>query len=154
MKAQANKHKTEVEFQEGDAVCVKLQPYWQSYVIPRACHKLVAKYFRPFYIVAKIGKVAYKLQLHPNSQVHPVFHVSQLKKHIGMVPIQSFMPDINENGLIRIEPIAILDKRLGRKVNHAEVYVLTQWSNTPREKATWELYLNIEKRFPHFNLQA
>jgi len=106
-------------------------------VVPRACHKVVAKYFRPFFIVAKIGKVAYKLQLHSNSQVHPVFHVFQLKKHIGTVPVQSFMPDIDESGLIRIEATAVLDKRLGRKVNHAEVYVLIQWSNTPREEATW-----------------
>lgn len=95
-------------------------------MVSRACHKLAAKYFGPFTIVAMIRKVACKLQLPPNSKVYRIFHVSQLKKHVGTTPVQSFMPDIDENGLIIAEPVAVLDRRLGRKGNHAEVYVLIQ----------------------------
>lgn len=66
-------------------------------VATRSNHKLSFKYFGPYTIVQRIGKVAYKLLLPPNSTVHPVFHVSQLKKVVGVAPSQSIsstLPDI------------------------------------------------------------
>ena len=68
--------------------------------------------------------------------------------------IQEYMPKINEEGLIQAQPVAILDRKLGKQGNWTVVYILVQWSNMPREKATWELYSDIEKRFPQFNLQT
>ena len=119
----------------------------------RTCHKLAAKYFGPFSITARVGKVAYKSQLPPTSKVHLVFHISQLKRHLGSA-VQSYMPEIDEDGLIQAEPLAVLDKKLGKSGNRAVVYVLIQWSNAPKEEATWELYPDVEKKFPQFNLQA
>ena len=65
MKAQADKHRVDKEFQLGNLVYVKLQPYRQSSVVARVCHKLATKYFGPFPISARVGKVAYRLQLPP-----------------------------------------------------------------------------------------
>jgi transposase InsO family protein len=76
MKSQADKRRSEREFQVGDKVYLKLQPYVQSSVATRANHKLSFKYFGPYTILEKIGKVAYKLQLPPSATVHPVVHVS------------------------------------------------------------------------------
>jgi hypothetical protein len=43
--------------------------------------KLAPRYVGPFKIVDRRGEVAYKLELPPQlSDVHDVFHVSQLKK--------------------------------------------------------------------------
>ena len=44
-------------------------------------HNLVRKYEGPFKIVAKVGKISYKLELPPHLRIHPVFHASVLKPY-------------------------------------------------------------------------
>ena len=45
--------------------------------------KLAPRYFGPFEIRSKVGEVAYRLVLPPKlSRIHPVFHVSILRKYI------------------------------------------------------------------------
>ncbi|XP_073360410.1 uncharacterized protein [Aegilops tauschii subsp. strangulata] len=80
MKVQADKHRTERSFEVGEFVFLKLQPYLQSSVAPRANHELAFKFYGPFQIIARVGEVAYELALPVSSKVHPVFHVSLLKK--------------------------------------------------------------------------
>jgi hypothetical protein len=83
MKHQADKGRSERQFEVGDKVFMKLQPYVQSLVANRANQKLSFKFFGPFEIQQKVGSVAYKLSLPPSS-IHLMFHVSQLKKAIGV----------------------------------------------------------------------
>ncbi|GJV39704.1 hypothetical protein Tco_1418144 [Tanacetum coccineum] len=51
----------------------------------RASQKLSAEYYGPFQVIAKVGAVAYTLKVLPNAAIHPTFHVSLLKKHIGPI---------------------------------------------------------------------
>jgi hypothetical protein len=76
MKKQADKNRTEHEFAVGTMVYLKLQPYVQSSVLPRANLKLSFKYFGPFKVLEKIRKVAYRLELPDHSAIHPMIHVS------------------------------------------------------------------------------
>jgi hypothetical protein len=64
-------------------VYVKIQPYVQSSLAQRSNQKLSFKFFGPYRILERIGSVAYCLELPVSSSVHPVFHVSQLKKSVG-----------------------------------------------------------------------
>jgi hypothetical protein len=104
MKAIANVKRLERVFQIGGLVLLKLQPYAQSTVVNRPCPKVVIKYFGPYKIVAKIGAAAYKLELPENCQVHPVFHVSQLKPYTTdytptFIPLQAVVePDTTCRG--------------------------------------------------------
>ena len=120
----------------------------------RTNHKLAAKFFGPFQVLSKVGPVAYKLELPPHSKIHPVFPISQLKKKVGSHPILSTLPDVDDQGLLTAELVAVLDRRLGKQGKSSAVYVLIQWSHAPKEEATWDLYDDIANRFPQFQLEA
>ena len=57
------------------------------------------------------------------------------------------VPEVNELVLLATEPVAILDRRLGKKGNKGVVYLLVQWSNKPKEEATYELYQTLQLNF-------
>jgi hypothetical protein len=56
--------------------------------------------------------VAYQLALPSHSKIHPVFHVSCLKKVIGTkCQTQTNLPELDEEGSIWLQPQAVLDQR-------------------------------------------
>lgn len=92
MKKQADLKRSERQFAVGDLVYLKLQPYVQSSVARRAHHKLAFRFFGPYRVLARVGKVAYRLQLPEGAAVHPVFHVSQLKQSAGTEVVSQSLP--------------------------------------------------------------
>lgn len=82
MKQQADKRRTEREFEVGDWVYLKLQHYRHSSIALRKNLKLCAKYYGPFQVLQRIGQIAYKLLVPLTTNVHPIFHVSRLKKNV------------------------------------------------------------------------
>ena len=100
------------------------------------CLKLATKYFGPYKVLVKMGAVAYKLELPFDSKVHPVFHISQLKKHVRKHPVQSELPLLDANGVLSKKPIAILDHKINKRRSKAITEVLVQWSNCFLEDVT------------------
>ena len=137
----------------GDMVYLKIQPYRHSYFSIHRSLKLHSKYYGPFRVLEKIGKVAYKILLLPDTcQLHPVFHVSQLKKHIGpkVVPTPD-LPLIDAHANIKVAPLDILERRMIPRHNEPVVQWLIQWSNLPASEATWEDASFIRRVFPSFH---
>lgn len=146
MKHQADKKRSERSFAVGDMVFLKLQPYVQSSVAPRAHHKLLFKYYGPYKVLARVGEVAYYLDLPSTSRIHPVIHVSQLKQAVGAnVQIQPILPSPLD--IVQV-PTRILQRRLRQKGPVAVSQALVQWSGQPESLATWEDFDELKQRFP------
>ena len=127
---------------------LKLQPYRQASVAIRKNLKLASKFYGPYQIVKKIGPMAYKLRLPPTTKIHPVFHISQLKKKVGKQTIPSIDPPLcSSNGQPLVEPVAVLDRRMIKRGNKAAIQILVQWVNLLPEEATWEDFQFIKSQF-------
>jgi len=112
MKQQVDQHPSERQFQEGDQVFLRLQPYKQTSLKDKGCHKLSPKLYGPYQVLQRIGEVAYKLALPPTAKIHLVFHVSCLKKVIGNnCRIQTSLPELDEEGSIWLQPEQVLNTR-------------------------------------------
>ena len=118
MKTQADKHRVDRQFQVGDHVLLKLQPYAQSSVVNRPFPKLAFKYFGPYKVLEKIGLAAYRLELSDGSLVHPDFHISQLKPITpNYTPVYSDIPLLSDLSAVALAPETVLDRRLVKKSN-------------------------------------
>ena len=132
MKKQADKHRSERSFEVGDMEFLKLQPYVQSSLAPRANQKLAIQFFGPFPVISRVGSVAYKLQLPGSSLVHSVFHVSQLKKAKGEShQVTASLPD---QSLWSI-PERILQRRSITCGARSIQQLLIKWSGVPESLA-------------------
>ena len=67
MKFYADSKRTEREFTVGDWVYLRLQPYRQATEALCRNLKLAPRFFGQFQVLARIGSVAYRLQLPPSS---------------------------------------------------------------------------------------
>ncbi|GJT28501.1 ty3-gypsy retrotransposon protein [Tanacetum coccineum] len=112
MEMQGNRSRREVEFNVGDKVLVKLQPYHQITLARRLSNKLAKRYYGPFEILERVGKVAYRLGLPPTSKIHPVFHVSLLKPFIGEgIDGVPNLPEEDHKGQLVDQPLAVCATR-------------------------------------------
>ncbi|KAK9070431.1 hypothetical protein SSX86_010833 [Deinandra increscens subsp. villosa] len=148
MVQQANKKRKDKQFQIGDWVYLRLQDYRQQSVEGRSNHKLSKRFFGPYKILERIGKLAYRLELPSSSRIHPVFHVALLKKSFTSTPdtssdLQGFGSDIDVSTL----PEDILQIRMN---NQGQKEVLVKWEHKPLEDSSWELLDNFLTDFPFF----
>lgn len=154
MKSQADKKRRDVQFEVGDLVLVRLQPYRQHSVVLRKHQKLAMRFFGPFEVVAKVGAVAYKLKLPETAKIHSVFHVSQLKLFRGETtePYLSFPLNSNEMGPIQM-PKAVLKTRMIVQGQQTISQALILWEDNDAAAATWENVEEFKSNYPFFNLE-
>lgn len=154
MRTQANKHRKERHFDVGDLVFLKLKLNRQQSVMNRVNPKLSARYYGPFEIMEKIGEVAYRLQLPPNSKIHPVFHVSLLKRVVGKYRVEEDLPTgLEDDRAELLIPEVIVDTRENTKKGKVTKQVLVQWKGKNVDEATWEDEVIIRSQFPEFSLE-
>jgi hypothetical protein len=112
MKKFADMKRTERTFEVGDMVYLKMQPYRETALGLRNALKLTSKWYGPYRVMKKVGQVAYQLQLPPKTLLHDVFHVNQLKKHLGKQAVPNpNLPLVTPDGKVKTTPLAILARR-------------------------------------------
>nr|KYP54513.1 hypothetical protein KK1_000701 [Cajanus cajan] len=112
------------------------------------------KYFGPFEVVSRIGTVAYKLKLPDAAKIHPIFHISLLKKFFGNSP-QPYVPlpiTTNELGPI-VQPWKVLAYRTILRQSRQVPQVLIQCERSELQEAVWEDVDIMKESYPHFNLE-
>jgi hypothetical protein len=155
MKMQADQSRKDVVFNVGDYVYLKLQPYRQNSVNFRRSLKQSPRFFGPYRVLARVGSVAYRLELPVGSLIHDVFHVSLLKKHVGtLAPASPVLPPISKDSTLLPQPEAILDKRIIQKGRYRpRKELLVKWVGAPVEDATWENQWRFSRSYPEFILE-
>ncbi|MCI46457.1 hypothetical protein A2U01_0067697, partial [Trifolium medium] len=104
----------------------------QKSVVTRINAKLSAKYYGPYPIIEKIGAVAYKLKLPIGSRIHPVFHVSLLKKAVGEYHEDEELPALMDDDQVEhYEPEVVLATRKIRQHGEEVKQVLVHWKGKP-----------------------
>ncbi|KAA3472890.1 reverse transcriptase [Gossypium australe] len=137
MRQQADKHRTDHIFDEGD---------W--HLVRKVLNKkLASKIFGPYRVVNRIGKIPTTTRL----EVPPTFHVLQLKKHVGTAPMQPALPVMDDQGSWANEPIRIIDRRTVKRGNAAAIEVLVEWANSFPKDVTWEPLKKLKMVYPHFD---
>ncbi|GJU59686.1 putative reverse transcriptase domain-containing protein [Tanacetum coccineum] len=93
-KSYADVRRKPLEFQVGDKVMLKVSP-WKGVIHCGKRGKLNSLYIGPFKILAKVGTVAYRLELPEKlRRVHSTFHVSNLKKNLSDEIVAKLLDEI------------------------------------------------------------
>ncbi|GJY12398.1 putative reverse transcriptase domain-containing protein [Tanacetum coccineum] len=115
-KSYVDKRLKPLEFKVGDMVLLKVSP-WKGAVHFRKRGKLSPRYIGPFKILARVGPVAYTLELLEELKgIHSTFHVSNLKKCLAEGDVVVPMDEIQLDDKLHMieEPEEIIDKEVKR----------------------------------------
>ena len=114
--------------------------------------KLAPRYIGPFEIKSRVGEVAYRLVLPPElSWIHPVFHVSMLKKYISdpSLVLQPQTVELTEDLTYKEYLLAIMDRQI-RQLRTKEIpMVKVLWSNHTIEDCMWETETAMRDSYPY-----
>ncbi|KAI3712432.1 hypothetical protein L1987_70988 [Smallanthus sonchifolius] len=124
----------------GDLVLLKVSP-WKGVVHFGKKGKLAPRYVGPFKILKRIGKVAYKLELPPSlGNVHPTFHVSNLKKCLADENLHIPLDDVHIDETMHFveKPEEIMDREIKRLKRSRIPIVKVRWESKRGPEFTWE----------------
>ncbi|GJZ32423.1 hypothetical protein Tco_0577859 [Tanacetum coccineum] len=114
--------------------------------------KLSLRYIEPFKILARVGLVAYTLELPEElKRIHNMFHVLNLKKCLAEGDIVVPMDEIQLDDKLHMieEPVKIVDREVKRLKQSRIPIVKVHWNSQRGLEFTWERENQIKKKYPH-----
>ncbi|GJW34292.1 putative reverse transcriptase domain-containing protein [Tanacetum coccineum] len=133
-KSYADLKRKPMEFEIGDRVMLKVSP-WKGVVRFIKRGKLKPRYVGPFKVLAKVGDVAYRLELPQElSRVHSTFHVSNLKKCYSDEPLVMSLDVIHVDDKLQFveEPVEIMEWEIKRLKRSRIPLVKVRWNSEER----------------------
>ncbi|GJZ39458.1 putative reverse transcriptase domain-containing protein [Tanacetum coccineum] len=130
-KSYADLKRKPMEFKVGDRVMLKVSP-WKGVVRFGKRGKLNPRYVGPFKVLAKVGKVSYRLELPQElSRVHHTFHVSNLKKCYADEPLAMPLEGIHVDDKLQFveEPVEIMEREIKRLKRSRIPLVKVRWNS-------------------------
>nr|GFB91358.1 putative reverse transcriptase domain-containing protein [Tanacetum cinerariifolium] len=109
---------------------LKVSP-WKGVIRFGKRGKLNPRYIGPFKILAKVGTVAYRLELPKQlSRVHSTFHVSKLKKCMVDEPLAIPLYEIQVDDKLNFieEPVKVMDREVKRLKQSRIPIVKVRWN--------------------------
>nr|GEV53778.1 putative reverse transcriptase domain-containing protein [Tanacetum cinerariifolium] len=140
-----------LEFQVGDKVMLKVSS-WKVVIRFGKRGKLNPRYIGPFKILAKVGTVAYRLELPEQlSRVHSTFHISKLKKCMADEPLAIPLDEIQVDDKLNFieEPVEIMDREVKRLKQSCISIVKVSWNSIRGPEFTWERKDQMQKKYPN-----
>ncbi|GKE37475.1 putative reverse transcriptase domain-containing protein [Tanacetum coccineum] len=130
-KSYADVRRKPLEFQVGDMFMLKVSP-WTGVIRFGKRGNLNPRYVRPFKILAKVGTVAYQLELPEQLiRVHCSFDVSNLKKCLSdetvIIPLDEIQID-NKLKFVE-EPVKIIDHEIKHLKQSRIPIVKVRWNS-------------------------
>ncbi|GJY77099.1 hypothetical protein Tco_0482215 [Tanacetum coccineum] len=140
-----------LEFQVGDRVMLRVSPR-KGVICFGKRGKLNPQYIGPFKILARIGPVAYKLELLEElSNVHSAFHVSNIKKCLSeenlVIPMKELRLDDKLNFMEEL--VEIMDREVKQLRQSRIPIVKVRWNSKKGPEFTWEREDQIRSKYPH-----
>nr|GEW52527.1 putative reverse transcriptase domain-containing protein [Tanacetum cinerariifolium] len=130
-KSYANRRTKPLEFKVGDMVMLKVSP-WKGIVRFEKHKKLSPRYIRPFRILARVGPVAYTLELPEELKgIHSTFFVSNLTKCLAEGDIFVLMDEIQLDDKFYMieEPVEVVDREVKRLKQSRIPIVKVHWNS-------------------------
>uniref|UniRef100_A0A1U7XEZ6 Uncharacterized protein LOC104238057 n=2 Tax=Nicotiana sylvestris TaxID=4096 RepID=A0A1U7XEZ6_NICSY len=150
-KSYADKRRRDLVFTIGYKVFLRVSPMKGVMRFGKR-GKLSPRFRGPYEILDRVKAVAYRLALPPKlSFIHPVFHVSMLRKCISNSSQVLEAPTIllDEKLSYEEEPMAIVDRQVRKLRSKEIVFVKVLWRNHAVEEATWEIEDNMRVKYPY-----
>ncbi|GJZ52659.1 hypothetical protein Tco_0607174 [Tanacetum coccineum] len=130
-KSYADRRTKPLEFEVKDMVLLKVSP-WKGSVHFGMRGKLSLCYIRLFKILARVGPVAYTLELPEELKgIHSTFHVSNLKKYLPDENLIILLDEIQLDDKLHFieEPIKIVDREVKRLKQSRIPIVKVHWNS-------------------------
>nr|GEX57814.1 putative reverse transcriptase domain-containing protein [Tanacetum cinerariifolium] len=130
-KRYADKRTKPLEFEVDDMVLLKVSP-WKGTMRFGKREKLSPRYIRPFKILAKVGPVAYTLELLEELKgIRSTFHVSNLKKCLAEGDIIVLIDEIQLDDKLHMieESMEVVDREVKRLKQSRIPIVKVRWSS-------------------------